>query len=73
MELKQQHFFIYYITIFNRWGDVVFVANDIDQAWIGDTKDGAYFVPDGVYNYAVVAEGIRGNIIEKNGTITIFR
>ncbi|MFM1998204.1 MAG: hypothetical protein RL204_151 [Bacteroidota bacterium] len=61
------------ITIFNRWGDVVFVANDIDQAWIGDTKDGAYYVPDGVYNYALVAEGIRGNIIEKNGTITIFR
>jgi len=61
------------IAIFNRWGDAVFSSNDIDQAWTGSTKNGEYFVPDGVYNYVVTAEGVRGNIIEKNGTITIFR
>jgi gliding motility-associated-like protein len=61
------------ISIFNRWGDVVFSSNDIELAWTGSTKNGEYFVPDGVYNYVVTAEGVRGNIIEKNGTITIFR
>lgn len=61
------------ISIFNRWGDVVYSCSDIDQAWTGSAKGSEYFVPDGVYNYVVVAEGIRGNIIEKNGSITIFR
>ena len=61
------------ISIFNRWGDVVFSSNDIEQAWTGSAKNGEFFVPDGVYNYVVTAEGVRGNIIEKNGTITIFR
>jgi gliding motility-associated-like protein len=61
------------ISIFNRWGDVVFSSNDIEQAWTGSAKNGEFFVPDGVYNYVVTAEGVRGNIIEKNGIITIFR
>jgi gliding motility-associated-like protein len=63
----------YEIRIFNRWGDVVFESNDINEVWLGQSKVGEYYVPDGVYNYQVKAEGIRGNFIDKEGTITIFR
>lgn len=39
--------------VFNRWGQVVFETNEVDQRWTGSAFDGAYFVPDGIYLYIV--------------------
>ncbi|MEY3397789.1 MAG: hypothetical protein RL220_383, partial [Bacteroidota bacterium] len=61
------------IIVFNRWGDIVYQSDDINEAWTGGQKGGEYFVPDGVYSYFVKAEGIRGNFIEKTGHITVVR
>ncbi|MFZ4784008.1 MAG: gliding motility-associated C-terminal domain-containing protein, partial [Flavobacteriales bacterium] len=72
-EVKGHDLRNYEIRIFNRWGDIVFESKDIQEVWVGHSKAGEYYVPDGVYNYRVKAEGIRGNFIEKEGTITIFR
>jgi gliding motility-associated-like protein len=46
------------ITIFNRWGDVVYFSTDLDGAWVGGEEE--YFVPDGVYTYKIIA-------LDKNG------
>ncbi|MCC6600916.1 MAG: choice-of-anchor L domain-containing protein [Crocinitomicaceae bacterium] len=61
------------MSIFNRWGDMVFHTDDIDVPWNGSQRGGDYFVPDGIYNYQVVAVGIRGNVIEKRGFVLIIR
>jgi gliding motility-associated-like protein len=39
------------ISIFNRWGETVYTANDRDFIWDG-TFDGVY-VPDGTYTYKI--------------------
>jgi gliding motility-associated-like protein len=38
-------------TVFNRWGDAVWTSVDPTQVWTGSYKDGAYFLPDGVYPF----------------------
>jgi gliding motility-associated-like protein len=61
------------IIVFNRWGDVVYQSKDINDVWDGSHKSGDYFIQDGVYLYQMKAQGVRGNIIEQQGTITILR
>ncbi|MEZ4800527.1 MAG: choice-of-anchor L domain-containing protein [Flavobacteriales bacterium] len=61
------------VQIFNRWGDLVFESEEITPVWDGGAKEGEYFVPDGIYFYQLKAQGTRGNIIEKSGTITVIR
>lgn len=39
----------YTFTLFNKWGDIVFVSYDPSDVWLGDTNGDGYYVPDGVY------------------------
>lgn len=58
------------ITIFDRWGNVVFKADTIGQGWNGSDLFGNYLVPSGEYPYKVEvqydksmdAEVIRGSV-----------
>lgn len=43
------------MAIFNRWGETVFEANDIDAVWVGGKND--YFVNDGIYHYRAIYSG----------------
>ncbi|MCC6600460.1 MAG: gliding motility-associated C-terminal domain-containing protein [Crocinitomicaceae bacterium] len=43
----------YHIDIYNRWGEKIFESNDVNEAWVGERKDGVYFVDSGVYNYII--------------------
>lgn len=40
--------------IFDRWGEVVYESNDINDVWTGEFQNGEYFVPDGIYSWRVV-------------------
>ncbi len=59
--------------VFNRWGEVLFYSQDIDEVWDGSVNSGTHYVQDGVYQYLVKAVGIRENSIEQVGTITVYR
>lgn len=61
------------LWIFNRWGEEVFYSDDIARGWVGNHEGGDYYVQSEVYTYKVKARGIRGNRIEKQGTITVLR
>ncbi len=61
------------LTIFNRYGEVVFKSYDINEPWDGSYQGQEHFVPNGVYNYQLVAIGKRENTIERKGRITLFR
>ncbi|MFN8776559.1 MAG: choice-of-anchor L domain-containing protein [Flavobacteriales bacterium] len=61
------------IWIYDRWGDLVYYSESLDGVWDGSDRAGDYFSRDGVYIYRVEAQGVRGNIIEKEGTITLIR
>lgn len=61
------------IWIYGRNGEEIFYSNDINLPWDGSHKGKEYFVPNGVYNYRLLAIGKRENTIEKAGHILIIR
>jgi gliding motility-associated-like protein len=61
------------MRIFNRWGELVFESNDINQAWDGTYKGAVVF---GVYTYTLNVEfkdGRKDNSNERRGSITLIR
>jgi gliding motility-associated-like protein len=63
----------YEISVFNRFGQLVFSTNDMGEYWDGGYLGGDYFVPDGAYSFILRATDARYNSIDKQGTIIIVR
>jgi len=65
----------YELTIFNRWGEIVFQSSDGNEHWNG-TIDG-HIVPQDVYVWMAKITGYDENyhnkVIDKTGTITLIR
>lgn len=57
--------------IFNRWGEMVYSGNDLNDGWDGIYK--GFPAPLGVYVYYIRAEKYLGGIYEKQGNITLIR
>jgi gliding motility-associated-like protein len=60
-----------YFRVYNRWGNLVFETNDINQGWDGRYKEKEQ--PTGVYVYSIEAITNTGNIFSKNGNVTLIR
>ncbi len=61
------------ILIFDRNGHLVYESKDPEGVWNGSRLGGNYYVPDGIYNYILVAKGKNKEVIEKKGHISVFR
>lgn len=61
----------YRIQIFNRYGVLVFVSEDLFKFW--DGTFGNEPSPVGTYYYLIDAADFNGNIIKKTGSVTILR
>lgn len=59
------------LTIFDRWGRIIFESRDITQGWDGTVK--GKDAPEGVYTYKVTAKGLKGEPVSQNGTVTLVR
>jgi len=59
------------LSVFNRWGQVVFTTDDITKGWDG-TINGAK-APVGSYVYKLTVVDIIDQTVEKNGTFMLFR
>jgi large repetitive protein len=62
----------YEFLIFNRWGEVVFKANNLDAEWDG-TYGNEGLVQDGVYVYQIHVTDNRDKEHEYNGHITLLK
>jgi len=67
----------YELTIFNRWGKVVFNSLNPSTGWIGNDDNGDYYAPSEVYSYVLKysSRDIGGVVISKilNGHINLVR
>ena len=61
------------IEIFDRWGERVFQADDIEQGWSGKSPNEDYFSPPGVYPYRIVAREHGGDVFEIKGHVVLIR
>ena len=53
----------YSITIFSRWGEVVYVGTDITQGWNG--LNNFTYAPEGAYTYKIVASDVNNKEFTK--------
>jgi gliding motility-associated-like protein len=61
----------YHMTIYNRWGELVFESYDLATGWDGTYKGSAQ--PSGVYVYFVAITYYNGQSIAKTGNVTLLR
>lgn len=61
----------YQMTIFDRYGAVIFETTDYSTSWDG-TKNGQR-LPQGVYVYAIRFNQPNGELLEKQGTVLLLR
>jgi gliding motility-associated-like protein len=62
----------YSLEVYNRWGQLVFEAHDLNEQWNGDYRGTP--APLGTYVYKVKAKNVTGeNIIVKKGSIVLIR
>ena len=62
----------YSLEVYNRWGQMVFQANDLSNEWNGDYRGTP--APLGTYVYQVKAINFTGdNIIVKKGSVVLIR
>lgn len=62
------------LEVFNRWGDIVFSTTNPETAWTGNTYNGAYYCPEGVYNWtAVLVSKSTGERYEIQGHLNLIR
>jgi gliding motility-associated-like protein len=60
-----------YFRIFNRWGNLVFETNNIDEGWDGTFNGKPQ--PFGVFVYQVEAVSNQGKVFQKHGNVTLIR
>lgn len=64
----------YEFQIFNRWGDVLFKTNDINEGWYGEVDGGEYFAIDAVYSWLIKILPNNGQEpFEQTGHVTVIR
>jgi gliding motility-associated-like protein len=59
------------LTIYNRWGQIVFSTTDPDNGWNG-TMNGLP-QPAGVYIYYLEMDGLAGQRFDQKGTVMLIR
>lgn len=60
------------LQIFNRWGQLVFRAENYNNTWEGTTQDGK-LLPEGPYYYVLEFTDPEGKPVQQKGSLTILR
>lgn len=63
----------YEITIFNRWGEIIYFSTDPDIPWLGEVNGGNYYAQNDIYHYIVKVHGLDTFNYEYNGTVSVIR
>lgn len=69
--VKGRYVTTYSITIFSRWGEVVYASTDMSAGWNGFNN--FVYAPEGAYTYKIVATDINNKEFTKTGTVTLTR
>ena len=61
------------MTIYNRWGDLIFISNDSEIGWNGKVDGIGETVKDDTYIYKIYIRDLRGNPKIYKGKITVIK
>ncbi|MEL7533131.1 MAG: PKD domain-containing protein, partial [Bacteroidota bacterium] len=60
------------MDIYNRWGELIYTTNDIEEGWDGTMREGGP-APEGVYIFVANGNGYSGVGSRRTGTVTLYR
>ncbi|HOZ29751.1 MAG TPA: PKD domain-containing protein, partial [Bacteroidales bacterium] len=63
----------YQMTIYDRWGELIFTTKDWNTHWEGRFNNKGDYVPQGVYTYIVTLRDKYGKDYTYAGTVTVFK
>lgn len=63
----------YNIQIFNRWGEVVFESDNIEEVWDGSHQGGTHYSQNDIYSYVIKVKGFDTDAFERSGHISVMR
>jgi gliding motility-associated-like protein len=61
----------YHMTIFNRWGNLIFESRSLSEGWDGRSR--GRDVPQGGYTYLIRLTQADGKIVQQAGTVLLVR
>lgn len=61
------------MSIFNRWGDLIYITKDIDKPWDGTANGGSEAAQQDVYIYVVTIKDYLNKKHDYKGTVTLVR
>ena len=72
---KGQGIFIkdFKMSIFDRWGNLIFVTDNVNTAWDGRVNHGADIAQRDVYVYTIVLTDLKNKIHSYKGTVTLVK
>lgn len=59
------------LSIFNRWGELVYYSKDLDSGWSGELNNTE--LPEGTYIFRAEVKDLSGRQIERDGAIMLLR
>jgi gliding motility-associated-like protein len=59
------------LTVFNRWGEVVFLTDDVVTGWDGKQREQP--VPPGTYSYLLDLRKPDGQQVKKRGAVVLMK
>jgi gliding motility-associated-like protein len=63
----------YQIQVYNRWGGLLFEADNINTEWDGTDRNTGELAPSGVYSYKISYKRKDNQLRVKTGTVTLLR
>ena len=64
---------VFQLTIWNRWGELIFETNDADEGWNGQKFNTGKIVPNGVYVVTVSYVNYEDVVTNLQGFVTVLR
>jgi len=61
------------LSIFNRFGELIFQSTDPHQPWPGNVHNGEHYAPDGVYTWQLTTSGAHEPPTRQTGHVTLLR
>ncbi len=61
------------MSIYDRWGEQIYVTNDVNKGWDGKIQGSDKLCKLGVYSWLIIVNDIYGNKIKQTGTVTLLR
>lgn len=63
----------YEMSIYDRWGNLVYKTDDINKPWTGKTKGGSEMAEVDVYVYSINVTDIKKNVHYYKGIVTLLK